>query len=263
MERIPKTKNDAFEAYLKATNEKQLIADFFDTHFQDLAIAQSKDRQRVLDMGCGSGEISLRFLETLRKNGVNYSYDALDISEGRLDTFRQKVQQADLADIRFLNQSFESFDHSPDSYDFLIACQSLYYFEKLKPILETLLHISKESMIVHHGSTGLEAFEERFKDYIKKSQFGVSTFADVQAALDEMGDRKRYQINFENLACDVNIEKCKDPSSLEGRALMSFFLGNDIDQLPQEIQSEMMNFMDKNYPNTIQRQQGIFFVSKD
>jgi len=253
---------DSFEAYLNATNEKQLIADFFANNFFRLDIAKRSGHQRILDMGCGSGEVSLKFLQTLKENGIDYSYDALDISGSSLRKFQLKSEVAGLSDINFIEKPFQEFKHTADSYEFLIACQSLYYFTDLPEVVNILLSMAKESMIVHHGLTGLEAFEDKFKDYLKKSKFGVSTYIDIQNILKEREIADRYEITFQNITCDVNIAKCKNSASLEGRALISFFLGNDIEKLPGEVQKAMIEFLSINYPDIIKRQQGIFFCKK-
>ncbi len=251
---------DPFEAYLISTDEKQLIGDILAQNILASSLTGDDHAREIFDLGCGSGEISLKILNILDSHNIEYGYDAIDPSVERVDKFREKISSENKQKIHFLEEAFGE-EYTPiRPYDILIACQSLYYFEDLQKIIQKILAMSKEVIIVHHGATGLEAFENIYSEFFKKSVYGISTYIDVRKVLDLINYNQQYQIEFKNIFCSVDIKSCKDPESTRGQALLSFFLGNSIKSFPLNIQKEMSLFMQENYPDTIQREQGIFFI---
>jgi len=253
---------EPFQAYLAATNEKQLVGKVLAEEVANYSISKAGVVKNILDLGCGSGEVSLQIIQALDKTKQPYEYDALDISKESLNKFKAKTPTADLTRIKFWEQKFDENYKPIRRYNILIACQFLYYFQNAQEIIEKLLSMSDETIIVHHGFTGLEEFENEYADYVSKSVYGNTTYADIQSWLNKANEQNNFEIKFKQLACDVNIQKCKDFKSEEGRALLSFFVGSDVATLPLAIQKEMPLFLERSYPDIIQRQQGIFFIRR-
>ncbi|MBU1052627.1 MAG: methyltransferase domain-containing protein [Proteobacteria bacterium] len=81
----------------------------------DLAVEMSnvKDGERILDVGCGTGLLSLKFLEAAKCtiNGIDLSEDMLNIWKEKIDTLnlssRVKTKLGDAATLEFEDSTFE------------------------------------------------------------------------------------------------------------------------------------------------------------
>jgi 2-polyprenyl-3-methyl-5-hydroxy-6-metoxy-1,4-benzoquinol methylase len=109
------------------------------------------DRQeiRMLDIGCGTGNISLRFIGDPR-----FKITALDISKEMIDMFRQKLRPGDT--VKLMQSSIEAYlDSKPPSFDLITINSVLHHlyqpydvFQKLTKILNArgVLYIAHEPL---------------------------------------------------------------------------------------------------------------------
>lgn len=99
----------------------------------DLAVKMSgvKDEDRVLDIGCGTGLLSLKFLDK-----ADCRVTAIDSSPEMLGIFKEKIETLDLAGrVRCVEASAETMDFSPGAFDIIAATVSLHHVKDKAPVM--------------------------------------------------------------------------------------------------------------------------------
>jgi SAM-dependent methyltransferase len=236
-----------FFAWLKYCNEKQLFEELLSDKIGLLNISKNTGTQKILDVGCGSGETSARILNVLEKQDIHFEYTALDPYQKNIDAFKIKMEERGVSDIKYVLSPFEKFEASENAYDLLVACQVLYYFNDIKSMIEKMLDMAKETIIVHHGSNGIHTFHQKFLPHVRMTDHIMSTYSEVQTMLDEINSDGKYKIQFFKFVCQVDIEQCKDENSEDGNNLLTFFLGKDISEIPVDIRKEIHQYFKDNY----------------
>ncbi|MDD4137939.1 MAG: class I SAM-dependent methyltransferase [Methanoregula sp.] len=102
----------------------------------DLAVKMSgvKDEARVLDIGCGTGLLSLKFLDK-----ADCRVTAIDSSPEMLGIFREKIETLGLAGrVRCMQASAETMDFLPAEFDIIAATVSLHHVKDKAPVLEKI-----------------------------------------------------------------------------------------------------------------------------
>lgn len=102
----------------------------------DLAVRRSgvKDGDRVLDAGCGTGLLSLKFLER-----ANCRITAADSSADMLKLFQAKVDALGLRDnVRCVRQDAAKLRFRRESFNVIAATVALHHVENKLPMLKTM-----------------------------------------------------------------------------------------------------------------------------
>lgn len=108
----------------------------------DLAVGASgvADNDEVLDIGCGTGLLSLRFLAA-----ADCTVTAIDTSAEMLALFREKVERYGLAErVRCLQASAEKMDFDPGRFDIVAATVSLHHVREKEPVVGAIHNSLKE-----------------------------------------------------------------------------------------------------------------------
>ncbi len=87
------------------------------------AIACTPDAQKVLDIGCGAGNNTLKLLQ-LKKT---LNCDLLDLSKPMLDRAEERIQAVNTGEIRKYHQDFRDADLPENNYDIIIAAAVLHH----------------------------------------------------------------------------------------------------------------------------------------
>ena len=80
-----------------------------------------KENSRILDVGCGTGEMSLVFALGVPNSKVL----GVDISNGSLSVAREKAEQAGASNASFENRDAFALGLQPESFDAVISSQVL------------------------------------------------------------------------------------------------------------------------------------------
>ncbi len=102
----------------------------------DLAVRQSgvKKNDRVLDIGCGTGLLSLKFLEK-----ADCRVTAIDNSPEMLKIIGEKIYTLGLGDrICCMQASAETMDFSPGQFDIIAATVSLHHVKEKEPVIRKI-----------------------------------------------------------------------------------------------------------------------------
>ncbi len=107
----------------------------------DLAVQMSKvkDREHVLDIGCGTGLLSLKFLQAANctVSCIDLAHDMLNICKNRLGELnlasRVTIKQGDIADLEFEDSTF----------DIVASTVTLHHLKDKQPAINKIYRILK------------------------------------------------------------------------------------------------------------------------
>ena len=149
-----------------ATIDARLVMDLI----AKAAVACTSPIKRVLDIGCGAGNNSLRLRQVL---GEDFVADLLDLSQPMLDRAVSRLSAINNREINALHGDFRSAKLQADSYDVIIAAAVLHHLREDTDWLEVFEKIF--SLLAAGGSvwiTDLVAHETRTIDEIMWAKYG-------------------------------------------------------------------------------------------
>jgi ubiquinone/menaquinone biosynthesis C-methylase UbiE len=107
----------------------------------DLAVEMSevKDGERILDIGCGTGLLSLKFLEA-----ANCTVDGIDLSEGMLNIFKDKIDKLDLSNrVEIKPGDAANLGFEDSSFDIIASTVTLHHVIDKQPVLDKIYRLLK------------------------------------------------------------------------------------------------------------------------
>lgn len=108
----------------------------------DLVVTLSgvKRNDQVLDIGCGTGLLSLKFL-----NQADCTITAIDTSSQMLKFFREKIETCNLTGkIHFLQESAEEMKFKPGQFDIIAATVALHHVKCKEPVINNIFDYLKD-----------------------------------------------------------------------------------------------------------------------
>jgi ubiquinone/menaquinone biosynthesis C-methylase UbiE len=89
---------------------------------------------QVLDIGCGTGLLSLKFLNT-----TECTITAIDSSSQMLKIFQEKIEKYNLTEkIHCTQESAEDMNFKPDQFDIIAATVSLHHVKFKEPVINNV-----------------------------------------------------------------------------------------------------------------------------
>jgi ubiquinone/menaquinone biosynthesis C-methylase UbiE len=107
----------------------------------DLAVQLSEvqPESQVLDIGCGTGLLSLKFLKMAACN-----ITAIDSSTQMLSIFKEKVAKYKLIDrVQCIQCSVEDMKFESNQFDIVAATVALHHVQEKQPVLENIFSVLK------------------------------------------------------------------------------------------------------------------------
>ncbi len=142
----------------------------FHRELLDLMVANSgvKDGDKVLDIGCGTGLLTLKFLQKAdcSVTGVDYSGEMLRILKDKI----QKLRLQDRVALRLMDAG--SLKFKSNVFDKVISSVTLHHLKHKLPALKTILKILKPGGVLIIGevdmdTTGAHTDIRRFKRILR------------------------------------------------------------------------------------------------
>ena len=102
----------------------------------DLVVKVSgiKRKDQILDIGCGTGLLSLKFLTK-----TDCTITAIDSSAQMLKIFEEKIKKCNLTKkIHCVQQSAEDMDFKPARFDIIAATVALHHVENKQPVIKNI-----------------------------------------------------------------------------------------------------------------------------
>lgn len=108
----------------------------------DLVVRASgvRNNDRVLDIGCGTGLLSLKFL-----NASECTVTAIDSSAQMLALFREKIEKYHLSlHVQSYQMPAEEMGFPPREFDIIAATVSLHHVKEKEPVIRRIFDLLKE-----------------------------------------------------------------------------------------------------------------------
>jgi ubiquinone/menaquinone biosynthesis C-methylase UbiE len=149
----------------------------------------------LLDFGCGTGLLSLRFA------GEVGSLTGLDNSAGMLEVFRRKAQDAGLGNVATLQLDLDGGNHLNRKFDLIISAMTLHHVKNIDPVISELVRglnpggrlciadLDPDHGLFHSDNTGVEHYgfeRESMMETFKKASL-TNVFATTAASMTREG----------------------------------------------------------------------------
>lgn len=105
-----------------------------------LASTDIKSGDRVLDVSCGSGLVTLPIAEAVTPKG---SVTGIDLSEGMIEKARLRNEKLNFSHVYFKQMDAESLDFEDNSFDSVVCSLGLMYFPYPEKALEEMFRVAK------------------------------------------------------------------------------------------------------------------------
>ena len=93
-----------------------------------------KRNDQILDIGCGTGLLSLKFL-----NKTDCTITAIDISSLMLKIFQENIEKCNLTEkIHCAQQSAEDMNFKPNQFDVVAASVAMHHVKVEEPVVKNV-----------------------------------------------------------------------------------------------------------------------------
>ncbi len=136
-------KKDTSEWFKDWSNEYDNTLGKIDRHQQLLnravELSNVKNGEKVLDIGCGTGLLSLKFLEK-----ADCSITGIDSSQEMLSLFSSKIKQLNLTDrVTLKLEDASALDFKPNTFDIAASTVALHHLKNKQPTINKIHNILK------------------------------------------------------------------------------------------------------------------------
>ena len=178
------------------------------------AAAGTSPIRRVLDLGCGAGNNSLKLCETL---GTDVDVDLLDLSQPMVDRAVERVSEVNEGAIRGIIGDFRTADLPEEGYDVILAAAVLHHlrdeddwrqaFQKLYDILRPGGGLWITDLVSHDIPSVQEMMWKRYGDYLE--ELGGENYRQEVFDYIEIEDSPRSLTFQLNLMKEVGFTHCE------------------------------------------------------
>lgn len=162
----------------------------------EAAVSSTKNIHRVLDIGCGAGNNTIRLRQAA---GRDFDVDLLDLSAPMLERAALRVREGNSGAIRTVQADFRSADLSDSSYDVIIAAAVLHHlrddedwllaFRKIYRLLLPGGSVWITDLVSHEQSEIQSMMWDRYGEYL--SAIGDAEYRDKVFAYIDREDSPR------------------------------------------------------------------------
>lgn len=137
------------------------------------AVASSSPVRRVLDLGCGAGNNTLKLRDSVEHD---FDVDLLDLSQPMLDRAVQRVSEVNSGEVRSFQSDFRAADLEADRYDVILAAAVLHHlrddadweaaFRKIHHVLAPGGSVWITDLVMHETRAVQAMMWQRYGDYL-------------------------------------------------------------------------------------------------
>lgn len=139
------------------------------------AVSATPRVRRVLDIGCGAGNNTLKLRQA---SGNDFDVDLVDLSQPMLERARQRVAASNRGEIRTLHEDFRAAKLDDGAYDVVLAAAVLHHlrddadwqqaFAKLYRIIAPGGSLWITDLVAHESAAVQDLMWNRYGDYLAK-----------------------------------------------------------------------------------------------
>jgi tRNA (cmo5U34)-methyltransferase len=168
------------------------------------AVASTPTIRRVLDVGCGAGNNTIKLRQVY---GLDFDADLLDLSSSMLSRAEQRVREAGAGEIRVWQTDFREADFPDESFDVILAAAVLHHlrddadwlsaFEKIHRLLTPGGSVWITDLVSHETMDVHQMMWERYGEYL--SELGGEDYRDKVFQYIDVEDSPRpvtYQLDL-------------------------------------------------------------------
>lgn len=138
----------------------------------------------------------------MSEKGYSFIYTGVDPYEDQLRRFRDSFNNKE--GLELVRSNIEDFATNR-KYDLTILVHALYYVDGLESAIKKIRSTADKVVIVHHGKCGINEVHQQFRKHVKQGANIISTWKDVQRALDATS----IPYDLEIRDTKVNVSSCK------------------------------------------------------
>lgn len=174
------------------------------TLMTDAAVSCTSNIRRVLDVGCGAGNNTLRLHQTA---GCDFDVDLLDLSAPMLARAADRVRSVNSGNVRTVQEDFRSADLPDSGYDIILAAAVLHHlrddadwshaFQKLYRLLAPGGSVWITDLVFHERDAVQKMMWDRYGEYL--TSIGDTDYRDKVFAYIDREDSPRpvtYQLDL-------------------------------------------------------------------
>lgn len=132
---------------------------------------QLKGRERILDVACGTGALSLSMVKRLKRTGFVFG---IDFSEGMLGQARRKQVEEKIPNIEFQYMDMQRLAFHDNTFDLVVSAFGLFFLEAMDIQLQYMMSKVKPGgklAICCFGEGAFSPWTELFQQQL--AEFGV------------------------------------------------------------------------------------------
>lgn len=248
----------AFKSFTENSNQKPLIVKFLSGRLPKL-LEPRGSKLRILDIGCGTGEISIPLYNSLASHypDIEVKVDILEPSHEVNKSFLQRYNSNKNNLFKIGNALTGYWEHCSvhGKYDFILASHILYRIfenpqlttaQKSAAVQKILTSLRDNGLacIIYHSAEGNDAYALRHKvSKLSGNGLNLSSSNDLEHMLKELETAYLQENIFSALRIDDCLMDCRGNASPEGENLLNFLLGCTYSELGCEIQRRIDNFL--------------------
>ena len=227
------------ETYEAASNQRELILGWFTDH----VIPQlSTDSASFLSVGCGAGDLDVKFLAAGKDHAATVSYVGLEPDSRQCEKFISRMELGNDRNVRVEahNTSFEQFTEQR-RFDLVLMVHSLYYMDDPKLALENALSLVNESgrLVILIASN--DTLNELSSSFWEMENGGSTWFSeDLSRHLEKLGvtfERKRIEAT-------LDITSCCEADSEQGNRIADFLAQVPTGELPSRLRQMIFGYLE-------------------
>lgn len=231
------TKNDStsystgYEVFLSRTNFREVILKQF-THSL-ISNLSNKKSLKILDVGCGNGEMTKKYVSALKSAGVTVSYiHLLEPSKSALEVAEIRFQNSLTPSVGH-NTTLDSFlgSNTENSFDLIIASYVFYHLnpESVEGLIARLS--PKGTLVIMMGG---QNHPLRSNPILKD----LSKHGDSFNLKEVLASSKGLSIKIDSLTTNLNISELSKDGVVneDGKKFFSFIYNHELDLFtPQQL----------------------------
>ena len=177
---------------------------------QALKVAKLNEGEKVLDIGCGRGEMTIysHIFHGCDSTGIDYSKDAIAIANG----LKEKTNKVDISKVKFLHVDTNTLPFETESFDviFFMDVWEHIYPEQMDILIKEFHRVlKKEGRLIVHTCPNKIFFDVGFPKYTYYFNYILNKFIFRPIKGRDMARSKRNPRSHYELTMHVN-EQTKD-----------------------------------------------------